>query len=165
MTAAARDGSVGCAKVAGYGCVGVMLLGVIVGVGVWASWDLLRESGLGRDVRATVDTVKAEAAAIQTVREALLERYPAADVLPNVQIRSTNGVTVHTLELTLVDPRFDLPATDDERLAQAREIARAAVAAHPGAHHYDVLRVVVRRSLGSGAATNTTSYEFTVRDL
>jgi hypothetical protein len=160
-------GRVGCAKVAGYGCLGAVLLAVIAGVGIWASWDLLAKSGVGRGVRDTVATVKAEAAALQTLREQVLARYPAADLRPNVQIRSDNGVTTRTLELTLVDPAFELPATDEARLAQAREIAGAAAEAHPGIERYDLLRLVVVRqaAAGSASATTTWRYEFPTAEL
>lgn len=167
MSDDARGGQVGCAKVAGYGCLGFALLAVVAGVGIWASWDLLAGSGVGRGVRATVATVKAEAAALQTARSRLLELYPAADLRPNVQIQNTNGVTVRTLELTLVDPRFELPATEEGRFAQAREIAGAAATAHPGLDRYDRLRLVVVRNAaeGSASATTTWRYEFPTAEL
>lgn len=163
----ARSGQIGCAKVAGYGCLGLVLLAVIAGVGIWASWDLLAGSRLGRGVRDTVATVKAEAVALQAMRVRLLELFPAADLRSNVQIRSANGVTVRTLELTLVDPRFELPATDEGRLAQAREIGRAAAAAHSGIDRYDRLLLVVVRNAaeGSASATTTWRYEFPTAEL
>jgi len=166
MTNGARGGGIGCLKVAGYGCVGLLLLGVVAGVGVWAGWDLLRQSGVGRGLRETVDAVKAETAAIVELRERLLALYPAADVRPNVQIHHADGATTRTLELTVVDPRFAVPADDAGRLAQAREIARAAVAAHPGVRRYDRLRLVVTRRTGDGGvATSTDSYEFSLDEL
>lgn len=163
----AHSGQTGCAKVAGYGCLGFVLLAVVAGVGIWASWDLLAKSGVGRGVRDTVATVRAEAAALQEARARLLELYPAADLHPNVQVHSADGVTVKTLELTLVDPRFELPATDEARLAQAREIGRAAAAAHPGLDRYDRLRLVVVRNAaeGSASATTTWRYEFPTAEL
>jgi hypothetical protein len=166
MTDGARGGGIGCLKAAGYGCVGLLLLGVVAGVGVWAGWDLLRQSGVGRGLRETVDAVKSESAAVVQLRQRLLELYPAADLRPNVQIHHADGATTRTLELTVVDPRFAVPADDAGRLAQAREIARAAVAVHPGVGRYDRLRLVVtRRSGDGGVATSTDSYEFAVGEL
>lgn len=167
MSDGANRGQVGCAKVAGYGCLGLVLLAVVAGVGIWASWDLLRESGVGRGLRDTVATVKAESETLQGVRARLLADYPAADAQPNVQIQSTNGVTVKTLQITLVDPRFELADGDAAQLAQAREIARAAAAAHPDIDRYDQLRlVVVRNAAAEGASARTTaSYEFPAAEL
>jgi hypothetical protein len=162
----ARSGPIGCGKIAGYGCLGAIVLGVVAGVGIWASWDLLRGSGVGKGLRETVETVKAEGAALQLVRQRLLADYPAADVVPHVQVNSQNGVTVKTLQITIVDPTFALPESDEARLAQAREIARAAAAAHPGVRRYDLLRLVVERhARGAVAATSTATYDFPTAEL
>lgn len=168
MSDATSRGQVGCARVAGYGCLGLVLFALVAGVGLWASWDLLRESGVGRGLRDTVATVKAESETLQGVRARLLADYPAADAQPNVQIHSADGVTVKTLQITLVDPRFELADGDAAQLAQAREIARTAAAAHPDIRRYDRLRLVVVRTAREGAATTSTTtstWEFAAGEL
>jgi hypothetical protein len=168
MSDGSRSGQVGCGKILGYGCLGVVVLGVVVGVGLWAGWDLLRGSGFGKGIAGSIETVKEEGVALQAMRERLLADFPAADVQPFVQIQNRDGVTVKTLQITLVDPRFELAASDEERFAQARDIARAAAAAHPGIRRYDQLRLIVVRTVREGAATTSTStstWEFPTSEL
>jgi len=156
----------GCGKVLGYGCLAIVLLVVVGGLAIWASWDLLKQSGLGRSVAETVDTVKGQVEAANALRESLLVDYPAEDLRVDFQIHSNNGVTTKTLQVLISNPHFELPDAADARLAKAREIADAVAGRFPDLHRYDVLHLELR-TLGSGsvASSSTSSYDFPTADL
>jgi len=160
------SGKLGCGRSLGCSCLGCLAVVVIGGLAIWASWDVLAQSGLGRSVTATVETVKGQVAAANRLRESLIADYPADDLRVDVDVRSTNGVTTKTLRVSILNPRFDLPESAEARLATAREIAAAVKARFPDLVRYDVLRVELRSETGGGVASSSSSrFDFPTAEL
>ena len=161
-----NSGGIGCGKALGYGCVALLVLVVVGGLAIWASWDLLKQSAIGRSVSETVDTVKGQVEAVNALRQSLIADYPAEDLRVDFQLHSNDGVTTKTLQVAISNPRFDWPESSEARFAKAREIAAAVAARFPDLHRYDVLRLEFEtHSSGSVASSSSSSYDFPTSEL
>lgn len=165
MSDTRRSDSIGCGKVLGYGCLGLVLFAVVSGLAIWASWDLLKQSGIGRSVAETVETVKSQVEAADALRDELVADYPAEDLRADFQIVTNNGVTTKTLRVSILNPRFEVPENADARLAKAREIAAAVAARFPDLGRYDILRLELRTRSADGVSSSSSTYEFPTREL
>lgn len=164
MNAQGSKSGSGCLKGLGVGCGSCAIFVVVLFAGVWFGWETIAESGFGKRIRSTVETVKSEGANMMALRAALVERTGAAEVGIHAGMKSTNGVTVKTLELTLTDPQPPVAEGDAER--RAREIAAIVVAQYPSLASYDQLRLALVRSGDGGADLGSTAtFQFDTKTL
>lgn len=165
MTEARRSGTIGCGKVVGYGCLGIVLLILVGALAIWASWDLLRQSGVGRGLAETVGAVRGQIEAIDALRDSLSADYPAEDLGADIQIVTRDGVTTKTLRLSFLNPRFELPEAAEARRLRAHEIARATAERFPDLRRYGILRIEIRTRSADGASSSSTTHEFPTGEL
>jgi hypothetical protein len=160
-----KSGS-GCLKGLGVGCGSCFLLVVILAASVWAGWGSFREMGIFRKVRTTFETAKSEVVNLNALRASLDEIYPAARIDTHADIQSTNGVTVKTLAVSIVDPRFALPDSESAKEAKAREIAGKIAEIYPSIDRWDRLRLsLVREGDGGANLGSTSTFQYGVPEL
>lgn len=165
MSSSGRSGSVGCAKVFGWGCGGCVLLLVIGSLGIFASWDLLKESGPFRRVTETFQGVKGQVEAVNALRQSLVADYPAEDLRADFQIVTRDGVTTKTLRVVVLNPRFEVPDDAEGKRAVAREIAGAVAARFADLRRYDRVRIELRTGSADDFASSVSSFEFPTAEL
>ena len=156
----------GCLKSCAIGCASALALAAVLAVGLWVSRDSLGKLPIFKDLAATVETAKSEAAQMTALGARLSQRYPAAAIPIRAHIQSENGKTVKMLVVTLVDPEFELPESASGQEAKAREIARAIAADYATLGRYDQLRLsFVSQRTGGARLGSTSEFQFATAEL
>ncbi len=165
MNDSKKSGS-GCLKGFVAGCLGCVGLVVLLGVGLWLSRDMIEQMPWARSLRHTFETAKTEASKMMALRTSLLADYPCDGVQIHVQANSTNGKSVKTLTVGLVNPSFEVPDGPDAKTALARKIAHDVARRYPGLARFDELRIAFVVNGGTGVKfSGTTNFDFPVTDL
>jgi len=155
----------GCLKIAGGGCLAMILLAVVAVVGIWVSRDAIMSTKWFRSIRETVDTAKTEVIQMQQLRTALLAEYPADEVGIQVNIHSANGTTVRALVVRIRNPGFELPEQESARKESIRRVAQTIAAHYPSLSRYDRLRIEIATDGGGSGYTSSTTSEFPTAEL